>query len=170
MQGKVSRVWSRPGPAEAKQPQAITLPPPCFTVGMMFFFVECGISFTPEVTGPMSSKKFYLWLISPQNITPKVLFFGKWETSFCVLFWSAVICALQLFHGYHFCPTSFLVNCVQRTWHCGTSRMSQWYILSEMLVGQPLLGRFTTVPRFLLLWIMALTVVCWGPRALAMSL
>ena len=27
---------SRPGPEAAKQPQTITLPPPCLTVGMMF--------------------------------------------------------------------------------------------------------------------------------------
>ncbi len=26
-----------PGPDAAKQPQTITLPPPCLTVGMMFF-------------------------------------------------------------------------------------------------------------------------------------
>ena len=29
---------SLPGPEAAKQPQTITLPPPYFTVGMMFFF------------------------------------------------------------------------------------------------------------------------------------
>ena len=53
--------------------------------------VECCVSFTPDGTGPMSFKKFYFWLISPQNLIPKVLgvikmFFGKCEMSLCVLF------------------------------------------------------------------------------------
>ncbi len=40
-----------------------------------------------------------------------------------------------------------------------TSWMSRQCVLGVILVGQPLLGRFTTVPSFLHLWIMALTVV-----------
>ncbi len=46
----------------------------------------------------------------------------------------------------------------------------KFYILELILVGQPLLGRFTTVPSFLHLWIMALIVVRWSPKALEMAL
>ncbi len=47
-----------------------------------------------------------------------------------------------------------------------TSWMSRHCALGVILVGQPLMGRFTTVPSFLHLWIMALTVVRWSPKAL----
>ncbi len=40
---------SLPGPEAAKQPQTITLPPPYFTVGMMFFFLKCCATFMPDV-------------------------------------------------------------------------------------------------------------------------
>ncbi len=43
-------------------------------------------------------------------------------------------------------------------------------ILEVILVGRPLLGRFTTVTGFLPVWIMALTVVRWSPKALEMAL
>ncbi len=49
-----------------------------------------------------------------------------------------------------------------------TSWMSRRCALGVILVGRPLLGRFTTVPCFHL-WIMALTVVCWSPKALEMA-
>ncbi len=54
-------------------------------------FMKCCVGFTPDVTGHAPSKKFNFCLISPQNICPKVLgiikiFFGKCETSLCVLF------------------------------------------------------------------------------------
>ncbi len=42
--------------------------------------------------------------------------------------------------------------------------------VQSLLVGRPLLGRFTTVPSFFYLWIMALTVVRWSPKALEMAL
>ncbi len=47
-----------------------------------------------------------------------------------------------------------------------TSWMSRRCTLGVILGGQPLLGRFTTVPSFLHLWIMALTFVRWSPKAL----
>ncbi len=70
--------------------KTITLPPPCFTVGMMFS-MKCCVVFMSDVTGYTPSKKFNFCLISPQNICPKVLgiikiFFGKSETSLCVIF------------------------------------------------------------------------------------
>ncbi len=51
-----------------------------------------------------------------------------------------------------------------------TSWMSRHCALGVILVGQPLLGRLTTVPTFLHLWIMALTVVHWSSKALEMAL
>ncbi len=50
-----------------------------------------------------------------------------------------------------------------------TSWMSRHCALGVILVGRPPLGRFTTVPSFLHLWIMAL-VVRWSHKALAMAL
>uniref|UniRef100_A0A8C4SVY5 BMERB domain containing 1 n=1 Tax=Erpetoichthys calabaricus TaxID=27687 RepID=A0A8C4SVY5_ERPCA len=47
--------------------------------------------------------------------------------------------------------------------------MSRLCALGVILVGRPLLGRFTTVPCFCHLWIMALTVVRWSPKALEMD-
>ncbi len=51
-----------------------------------------------------------------------------------------------------------------------TSWMRHYCALGVILVGQPLLGRFTTVTRFLHLWIMALTMVRWSPKALEITL
>uniref|UniRef100_A0A4W4H4H2 Obscurin-like protein 1 n=1 Tax=Electrophorus electricus TaxID=8005 RepID=A0A4W4H4H2_ELEEL len=49
-----------------------------------------------------------------------------------------------------------------------TSWMSRHCALKVILVSGPILGRFTTVPCFRHLWIMALTVVHWSPKALEM--
>lgn len=53
------------------------------------------------------------------------------------------------------------------------SFVTSWLCLRQalggILVGQPLLGRFAIVPRFLHLEIMGLTVVCWSPRVLEIS-
>ncbi len=51
-----------------------------------------------------------------------------------------------------------------------TSWTSRHCALGEILVGRPLLGRFTTLTSFLHLWIVALTVVHWSPKALEMAL
>ena len=51
-----------------------------------------------------------------------------------------------------------------------TSWMSHRCALGVILVSRPLLGRFSTVPCFCHLWIMALTVVRWSPKALEMAL
>ncbi len=175
---------SHPGPEAAKQPQTITLPPPWLTVGMMFFLWNAVlVSHTP-------SKMFNFCFISPQNICPKVLriikiFFGKCETSLCVLFgqqwllpWNSPMDAvfaqslsycwimntdlnwgkwgLQFFR----CCSGFFYDLLDE------SSLRSW----SNLVGRPLLGRFTTVTSFLHLWIMALTVVRWSPKALEMAL
>ncbi len=44
--------------------------------------------------------------------------------------------------------------------------MSRRCALGVILVDRSLLGRFTTVPCFHHMWIMALTVVRWSPKAL----
>ncbi len=51
-----------------------------------------------------------------------------------------------------------------------TSWMSRRCALGVILIGRPLLGRFTTVPCFRHLWIMVLTVVRWSPKGLEMAL
>ncbi len=52
-----------------------------------------------------------------------------------------------------------------------TSWMSHHCALGVILVGQPTkLGRFTTIPSCLYLWIMALTMVRWSPKSLEMAL
>lgn len=57
----------------------------------MMFLLECCVSFVPDVMEPMSSRKFYFWLISPENIIQK--FWGSWRCflvnlrwTFCLLF------------------------------------------------------------------------------------
>ncbi len=50
-----------------------------------------------------------------------------------------------------------------------TSWMSRRCALGVMLSGRPLLERFNTLPSFLLLWITALTVIRWSPKALEMA-
>ncbi len=92
---RVQNSWSsimasRPGPEAAKQPQTITLPPPWLTVEWCSFY-EMLYWFYVRCNGHTPSKKLNFCLISPQNICPKVLgiikiFFGKCETSLCVLF------------------------------------------------------------------------------------
>ncbi len=54
-------------------------------------FMKCCVVFTPDVMGNTPSKKFNFCCVSTQNICQKVLgiikiFFGKCETSLCVLF------------------------------------------------------------------------------------
>ncbi len=53
--------------------------------------MKCCMVFTPDVMGNTPSKKFNFCCVSTQNICPEVLgiikiFFGKCETSLCVLF------------------------------------------------------------------------------------
>lgn len=63
---------SRPGNEAAKQSQTITVLSPCLTVGIMFLFLKCCVSFSPSVTGRTPSKKFHLCLVGSQNFFPKV--------------------------------------------------------------------------------------------------
>ncbi len=51
-----------------------------------------------------------------------------------------------------------------------TSWMSHCCVLGGILEGWPLLGRFITVPSFIHLKIMALTMVLWSPTAFEIAL
>lgn len=51
-----------------------------------------------------------------------------------------------------------------------TSWMSHQSALGVISIGWPFLRKFTTVPYFLNLWIMALTMICWSPKALGITL
>ncbi len=153
-------------------------------------FLKSCVGFLTDVTGHTSSKKFNFCLISPQNICPKVLeiikiFFGKYETSLCVLFGQQWLLPRNSPMGAVFAQSlsyCWIMN-TDHNWGkwglqlfrgCSGSFMTSWMrcrcALGVILVGRPLLGRFTTVPSFLHLWIMALTMVNWGPKALEMAL
>ncbi len=58
---------SRPGPFAEKQPQSMMCPPPCFTVGMVFF--GCNSAFFLLQTG-VFTKKLYFGFIWPYDILP----------------------------------------------------------------------------------------------------
>ncbi len=123
-------------------------------------------------------------LLSCQSIEylPKSLgdnqdnFWQMWDKPLCS-FWSAMAFALELSHGCHFCPVSFLLLNHE---HWGlqffTCCSGFFYdLLDESLLrswsnfGRPA-RRITTVSSFLHLWIMALTMVRWSPKALEMAL
>ncbi len=144
----------------------------------------------PDVTGHTPSKKFNFCLISPQNICPNVLgiikiFFGKCETSpwvifgqQCLLSWNSPMDAVFA-QSLSYCWTMNTdLNWGKWglqffRWCSGffmTSLMSRHCALGVILVGRPLLGRFTTFPSFLHLWIMALTMVRWSLKALEIAL
>ncbi len=144
----------------------------------------------PDVTGHTPSKKFNFCLISPQNICPNVLgiikiFFGKCETSpwvifgqQCLLSWNSPMDAVFA-QSLSYCWTMNTdLNWGKWglqffRWCSGffmTSLMSRHCALGVILVGRSLLGRFTTFPSFLHLWIMALTMVRWSLKALEIAL
>ncbi len=151
-------------------------------------FMQCCVGFTPD-SKPF--KKLNFCHISPQNICPKFLgiikiFFGKCETSLCVLFgqqwllpWNSPMDAVFA-HGLFLIAESWTLTLIEASEACSsldvvlgsfmTSWMSCHCALGVILAGRPLLGRFTTAPSFLYLWIMALTVVRWSPKALEMAL
>jgi len=143
--------------------------------------MKCCVGFTPDVTGHTTSIKFNFCLISPQNICPKVLggnqdmFWQMWDDPLCSL-GSAVAFSFEFSHGCRFCPVSFfLLNDELWLYFSAVLYMLLWVLLwpgalGVILVGRPLLGRFTTVPSFPYLWIMALTVVRWSCKALDIAL
>ncbi len=144
----------------------------------------------PNVTGHTPSKKFNFCLISPQNCFSISLgdnqnILGKCEMSLCVLFgqqwllpWNSPMDAVfvqSLSHcwiinidlslgkwGLQFfrCCSGFFYDLLDE------SLLRSWINFGRSTT----LGRFTTVPSFLHLWIMALTVVRWSPKTLEMTL
>ncbi len=63
---------SHPGPEAAKQPQTITLPPPCLT-WYDVLFMKCGVGFTPDVTGHTHLPKVQLLSHQSTKYFPKSL-------------------------------------------------------------------------------------------------
>ncbi len=61
---------SRPGPFAEKQPQSMMFPPPCFTVGMVFFGWHFSILSPPNTTSWVFTKKLYFGFIWPYDILP----------------------------------------------------------------------------------------------------
>uniref|UniRef100_A0A3Q3LAQ1 MCF.2 cell line derived transforming sequence-like 2 n=1 Tax=Mastacembelus armatus TaxID=205130 RepID=A0A3Q3LAQ1_9TELE len=86
----------------AKQPQTITLPPPCSSTTLCC--MKCCVSFTRDITGRTPSKKFNFCLISPQNICLKVL--GM--MSLCVFLVRSGFC-LRIVPWVPFLPCVFLI-------------------------------------------------------------
>ncbi len=156
----------------------------CHSISIKFksglWGIKCSVGFTPDVTGHTPSKKFNFCHISPLNNCPKVLgiikiFFANVflvSNGFCLgtLPWMPFLSSLFLI------VESWTLTLIEASEACSsldvvvgslmTSWMSRHCALGVILVGQPLLGRFTTLPSFLHLWIMALTVVRWSPKAL----
>ncbi len=138
-------------------------------------FYEMLCWFYARCNGHTPSKKFNLCRISPQNICPKFLgiikiFLGKFvfflvSSGFCLgtLPWMPFLPSLFLI------VESWTLTLTEASEACSSldvvlgSFMSSWMschcALGVIMVGWPLLGRFTTVTSFLHLWIMALTVV-----------
>lgn len=99
-----------------------------------------------------------------------------------IFLWNAVVGSCQMYQDTNLPKSStFFIDLSWSKWglqffRCcsrsffGTSWMSCWCAFAVILVGLPLLGRLTTVTNVLQLWIMAITVVCWNPKALEMVL
>ncbi len=109
------------------------------------------------------------------------IFFGKCETTLCVVFGQP-----WLLPRIPFLPSLFLIvesrtrTLIETSEGCSsldvvlgsfmTSWMSRRCALGVILVDRPLLRRFTTDPSFLHLWIKALTWVCWSLKAIELAL
>ena len=124
-------------------------------------------------------KKFHFCLVSPQTVFPKVLgiikimLYGKHKTAVFFLVSSGF--RLSILPRMPFLPSPPSYCWITHARPAVLSMLFRlllwppvWLVitLGVILVGRPLLGRFTTVPCFLHLWIMAVTVVPWSPKAL----
>ncbi len=61
---------SRPGPFAEKQPQSMMFPPPCFTVGMVFFGCNSAFFLLQTRQFEFFTKKLYFGFIWPYDILP----------------------------------------------------------------------------------------------------
>lgn len=97
---------SIPGAEAAKQPQANTLPPPYFTVGMMFLFWNVVLFFMPHIMGHFPSSTFFssvhrVFSQVVENIENRIIGFFPLnskhihlETTYCIfkiVWWSATV-------------------------------------------------------------------------------
>ncbi len=149
---------------------------------LCWFYARCNGTCTFQKV-QLLSHQFTEYL--PKSLGDNQDFFWQmWDEPVCY-FWSAVAFAWELSHGCRFCPVflmveSWTLTLIEGSEACSsldvvlgsfmTSWMSRHCALGVILVGRLLLGRFTTVTSFLHLWIMALTVVRWSPKALEMAL
>ncbi len=151
-------------------------------------FMKCCVGFTPDITEHTPSN---VQLLSHQSTEylPKSLgdnqdiYLANVRRSFVFFLVSNGFCQWQWML---FLPSVFLIveswtlTLIEASEACSsldvvlgsfmTSWMSRRCAFGVILVGRPLLGRFNTVPSFLHLWIMALTVVHWSPKGLEMAL
>ncbi len=163
---------SHPGPEAAKQPQTITLPPPCLTAGMMFILwnhvlVLCQMQRDTHTFQKLShqSTEYFPQILEDNGD----IFWQIWDKPL-FSFWSAVAFSLELSHGCRFCPFSFLfLNHEHWPLCCSGFFYDLLYEPYVKWVVLALLGRFITVTSFLHVWIMALTVVCWSPKDLEIA-
>ncbi len=136
-------------------------------------FYEMLCWFYARCNGTHTFQKIYCCLISPQNICPKVLGIIKMANvrrAFVFFLVSSGFC-LGTLPWMPFLPSLFLIveswtlTLIEASEACSsldvvlvsfmTSWMSRHCALGVILVGQPLLGRFTSVTSFLHLWIMS---------------
>lgn len=151
---------SRPSPEAAKQPQTIT------TMCDVLFMKYC-VSQTLQVQ--LLSRQSTEYLHTLLGIIK--MLFGKYEMRLCVLVGQLWFSPWPPLPWMHFHPVfSLLLNhelCSSLAVVLGsfvTSWMRCWCALRVILVGRTLLDRFTIDPRFLRLWIMALTMVQTVPK------
>ena len=147
---------------------------------LCYFYARCN--------GPHTFQKVQLLSHQSTEYCSKSLgemFVGKCEMSLCVVFcqqwfWPWTLPWMPLLPSVCLMVESWTLTLTEASEACSsldvllgssvTSWMSRGCSLGVILVGRPHLGGFTTVPSFLHLWTMALTVVHWSPKALEMSL
>ncbi len=169
---------SRPGPEAAKQPLTHHTTT-CLTV-VLCSFHEILCWFYARCNGTAKSSNF---VSSVPEYVPKCLGDSQdilWQM------WGEPLCTFLYFSPMEAVFPQSLSYCwimnTDLNWGkwglrffrcCLGSFMNSWMschcTLGVILVGQPLLGRFSTVPSFLHLYIMDLTVVRWSPKASEMA-
>ncbi len=145
---------------------------------LCYFYARCNGTHTFQKVQPLSRQSTEYF---PKSLGDHQMFSGKLRWAFMFFLLSSGF-GLGTLPCRPFLPSLFLMveswtlTLTEASEACSsldvvvgsfvTSWMSRRCALGVILVGRPLLGRFTTVPCFLHLWIMALTVVRWSPKAL----
>ncbi len=91
---------SHPGPFAEKQPQSMMFPPPCFTVGMVFFGCNSAF-FLLQIRQVSFYKKLYFGFIWPYDILP-------------ILFWIIQMLSSKLQTGLDM----YWLKAGGHVWHC----------------------------------------------------